>query len=332
MSLVSVIIPAYNGEAYLEKAIASIVAQTYTNYEIIVIDDGSTDKTPQIVEKLQLNYFSGVNSDRFFYLTQKNQGVAAARNKGLEVAKGKYIAFLDQDDFFLPYKLAEQVSLIENKPDLGLVNSGWNIVNQAGKTLSTIKPWHNLLQLDPAALIVWKPVFLGAMLFRHSWLKKTNGFDPKLEQTPDVELVLRLAAMGCQGEWVKQATVGYRQHSCNASKNTLLQAKELNEMLSEFFAQFDISSEIKALELESRYQSLVWSAWRLYETGHFKQMSHYLAQSFTYTDKYPTETVLHWIESFKKYAGEYGTILDINALCNSSEWQNLIRKYLFSPH
>ena len=100
-------------------------------------------------------------------------------------------------------------------------------------------------------------------------------------------------------------------------------------MLSEFFAQFDISSEIKALELESRYQSLVWSAWRLYETGHFKQMGHYLAKSFAYTDNYATETVLHWIESFKQYAGEYGTTLDIYTLCNSPEWQYLIKKYIF---
>ena len=254
MSLVSVIIPVYNGEAYLEKAIASIVAQTYTNYEIIAIDDGSTDNTRRVLAKY----------NNLIYLYQDNQGVAQARNKGLEVAKGEYIAFLDQDDFFLPHKLAKQVSLMEQKPDLGLVNSGWDIVNETGKTLSTVTPWLNLPTLNSAELIVWKPVFLGAMLFRNSWLKKTDGFNPHLEQTPDVELVLRLAAMGCRGDWVKEATVGYRQHQNNASNNTLLQAKELNQMLEKFFSQSNISPEVKALEAESRYQSLVWSAWRLY--------------------------------------------------------------------
>ena len=319
MKLVSVIIPAYNGEAYIEKAIASITAQTHTHYEIIVVDDGSTDHTSEIVSKYNT-----------IYLFQPNQGVAQARNKGLESAKGEYIAFLDQDDFFLPEKLALQVSLMERQPELGLVNSGWNIVNEAGVTLSTVQPWHNLPQLDPASIIVWKPVFLGAMLFRHSWLQKTTGFNPQLEQTPDVELVLRLAAMGCQGDWVKQATVGYRQHDRNASKNTLLQARELNQMLEEFFARSDLSSQIKALATASRYQSLVWSAWRLYASGHLSQMSDYLARSRDFSDRYTTELILHWIESFKKYAIEYGMTIDIAALCNSPAWQQLVRKCLFS--
>ncbi|VEP12654.1 Glycosyl transferase family 2 [Hyella patelloides LEGE 07179] len=324
MSLVSVIIPAYNGEFYIREAIASILAQTYTNYEIIIVDDGSTDNTRQVVEALKKDYKGSL-----IYIFQDNQGVAKARNKGLEAAKGKYIAFLDQDDFFLPYKLVEQVSFMEAKPDLGLVNSGWDIVNQAGKIISTVQPWHSLSQLNTTALIIWKPVFLGAMLFRYSWLQKTSGFDSQLEQTSDVELVLRLAVMGCQGDWVKQSTVGYRQHKHNASKNSLLQAKELNQMLEEFFARLNISSEIKALEAESRYQSLVWSAWRLYNTGYLAEMSHYLAQSCAYTDKYATEIVLDWIKYFKQYAAEYGTTINVNLLSNSSEWQQLIRKLLF---
>lgn len=319
MKLVSVIIPAYNGEAYIGKAIASIERQTYTNYEIIVVDDGSSDRTSEIVSKYHTTY-----------LFQNNQGVAQARNRGLEEAEGEYIAFFDQDDFFLPEKLIQQVSLMEQQPDLGLVNSGWNIVNQVGETLSTVQPWHNLPQLNPASLIVWKPVFLGAMLFRHSWLQKVGGFNSQLEQTPDVELVLRLAAMGCRGDWVKQATVGYRQHDRNASKNTLLQTQELNQMLEEFFLRSDLSSEIKALEAPSRYQSLVWSAWRLYESGHLSQMSHCLAHSRNFSDRYTTETILNWIESFKQYATEYGTTIDINTLCNSSQWQQLIKKCLFN--
>lgn len=317
MKLVSVIIPAYNGEAYIGDAIASIVAQTYTHYEIIVVDDGSTDRTAQIVSEYNT-----------IYLFQNNQGVAIARNRGLEEAKGDYIAFLDQDDFFLPEKLALQVSLMESQPDLGLVNSGWNIVNESGETLSTVKPWCNLPKLNPASLIVWKPVFLGAMLFRQSWLQNVGGFNPQLSQTPDVELVLRLAAMGCHGDWVERATVGYRQHDRNASKNTLLQTQELNQMLEEFFARSDISSDIKALAAQSRYQSLVWSAWRLYTSGHLSQMSNCLARSRAFSDRYPTELILHWIESFKQYAIEYGQTIDIDALCNSSQWQQLVRKCL----
>jgi glycosyltransferase involved in cell wall biosynthesis len=321
MSLVSVIVPTYNGEAYIQEAIASILAQTYTNYEIIVIDDGSTDDTGKIVK-------NQLYSDRLICLTQDNQGVATARNKGLAIAKGKYIAFLDQDDFFYPHKLTEQVSLMEKKPHLGLVNSGWDIANREGKILSTVQPWQNLPQLNPAAIIVWKPVFLGAMLFRDAWLQKTAGFNAQLEQTPDVELVLNLAALGCQGDWIKHSTVGYRQHDRNTSQNRILQAQELNQILEQFFSQSNITPEIKALETESRYQSLVWSAWRLYHTGNLTEMSYYLAQSVAYinNNKYATEILMDWIESFTKYAAEYGTKVDLNTLCNSSAWQKLVNQ------
>ena len=328
MSLVSVVIPAYNGAFYIETAIASLLQQTYTDWELIIVDDGSTDNTSEIVTEYIQTHLSLEQSDRFIYILQHNQGVAVARNRGLRAARGRYIAFLDQDDFFLPHKLELQVNLLEQNPKIGLANSGWHIVDLTGKILSTVKPWENLPDLNPSALIIWKPVFLGAMLFRHSWLQKISSFNSQLEQTSDVELVLRLAAMDCQGGWIRQATVGYRQHENNVSRNTSAQAKELNQMLEQFFAREDIPPKIKALEAESRYQSLVWSAWRLYQTGHLKEMSHYLYQSRLYSDRYLTETILHWIKSFKQYATEYGTIIDVNALSNSLEWQQLIRKLL----
>ena len=316
MSLVSVIVPAYNGEAYIQQAIASIVAQTYGNYEIIVVDDGSTDSTKQIVTQYPIQY-----------LWQSNQGVAQARNRGLEVAAGKYIAFLDQDDWFLPHKLAFQVGLMEQHSHIGIVNSGWQIVNSEGMLQAEVQPWKHLKTLAPADLIVWKPVFLGAMLFRRSWLQKISGFDPHLQQTPDVELCLRLAAQGCEGKWLQQATVAYRQHQSNASKDTPLQAAELNQMLARFFAS-SVPPQVKALEADSRYQSLVWSAWRLYDTGHLDLMQQYLIKSLEYSDRPLTDIMLQWIRSFSQYASEYGKTLDIRSLTNSPQWQKLLQHLL----
>jgi len=88
---ISVIIPAYNGSLYIRPAIASVLHQTYRDWELIVVDDGSTDNTRQIVQQYE---------DKLRYLYQENQGVAAARNRGILEAKGELIAFLDQDDFF----------------------------------------------------------------------------------------------------------------------------------------------------------------------------------------------------------------------------------------
>ncbi len=316
---VSVIIPAYNGAVYIGKAIESVLTQDYDNYEILIIDDGSQDNTKEVVSKYE---------NQVKYIYQENQGVAQARNRGLEIATGDYIAFLDQDDFFLPHKLSSQVTILDKDSAIGLVNSGWEIVNREGIKLAAVEPWYNLPELDLESLIIWKPVFLGAMLFRRSWLDRCDKFDTTLEQTPDVDLVLRLAGIGCPATWVKQSTVAYRQHEKNASKNTSLQAQELDLILGRFFNNSDLTPRVKALEAESRYQSLVWSAWRLYDTGNLPEMTNYLAKSLKYSKKYPTETVIHWIESFNQYASEYGDRIDISRLCTSPEWRTLIQKYV----
>lgn len=320
MIRVSVIIPAYNGDRYISEAIDSVLAQTYSEYEIIVVDDGSTDRTPEIVRQY---------GDRVNYLSQTNQGVAASRNLGLAAARGKYIAFLDQDDLFLAHKLSTQVALLEGNATLGIVNSGWQIVDERGEVKAAVQPWEQIPQLNCANLVIWKPVFLGAMLFRRSWLERSQGFDISLTQTPDVDLVMRLAMMGCPAAWVEQTTVKYRQHDANASKDTLLQAKELNDITMRFFARPNLPPELKTLEAESRYQSLIWSAWRLHQTEHLSQMSSYLYQSQSYSQKYPTEMILSWIQSFKDYSAEYGDEFDVAALTASSQWQSLIHRCLF---
>ncbi|MEM8675885.1 MAG: glycosyltransferase family A protein [Cyanobacteria bacterium P01_G01_bin.67] len=320
MVKVSVIIPAYNGDRYLAAAIDSVLEQNFQNYEIIVVDDGSTDNTPQIAQQ----YGNAIQ-----YLSQVNQGVAASRNLGLATARGEYIAFLDQDDVFLPHKLSSQVDLLERDPNLGMVNSGWQITNEQGELQAAVEPWKQIPDLTAVNIIIWKPVFLGAILLRHSWLDRVAGFDTTLEQTPDVDLVMRLAMIGCPAAWIEQTTVQYRQHEANASKNTLLQTQELNQITASFFAQSDLPSELKVLESESRYQSLVWSAWRLHQTGYLSEMSNYLYESQAYSQKYPTEIVLSWIESFKNYSAEYGKEFDIAALIGSSEWQSLLKKCVF---
>jgi teichuronic acid biosynthesis glycosyltransferase TuaG len=109
--LISVIMPAYNSERYIAAALDSILAQTYTNWETIVVDDGSRDGTAEIVKSYV------VKDARIKYVFQENQRMAAARNKALSIAQGKYIAFLDNDDLFVPEKLVTQVAFMESHPE-----------------------------------------------------------------------------------------------------------------------------------------------------------------------------------------------------------------------
>jgi glycosyltransferase involved in cell wall biosynthesis len=313
--LVSVIIPVYNGDRYISQAIESVLEQTYTNYEVIIIDDGSTDNTRNCLE---LHW----HKIRYFY--QDNQGVAAARNRGISESKGKLIAFLDQDDFFLPDKLESQVACWQANPALGIVNSGWRIVDLEGKAIADLSLWQHLPHLDLEAWMVWKPVFLGAMLFEREWLAKVGGFDTSLNQAPDVDLVLRLVVAGCQSAWVERSTVCYRQHELNASRDVLTQARELEIVLDRLFRYSGLTDEIRLLESRSHYQSLAWSAAKLYHHGYESDMVNYLEKSTIYSPYHFTEMVLDWLNQFRSYALEYGHELDVYALCNSKGWTQLM--------
>lgn len=320
---VSAIIPVYNGSRYIGQAIESVLSQTYSNYEIIVVNDGSTDNSYSVIQQ----YLPQVR-----YVAQSNQGVAAARNHGLKLAKGELIAFLDQDDFFFPDKLSAQVSCLMEQPDLGFVIGGWAIVNDRGATVAAVQPWLGLPRLDLPAILVWKPVFLGAMLFRRSFLELVEGFDPSLSQTPDVDLVLRLALKGGYGDWVRQVIVGYRQHERNASLNSLQQAEELEFILDRFFAQPLLAPNILTLRDESRYQSYVWSAFRLYHHGYLAKMADYLAKSLSFKRAAPTEIVFNWLEMFQTYSQEYGSDFDVYSLSNSKEWKQLIEQCIMKTN
>ncbi len=316
-SLVSVIIPSYNGDRFIAEAVDSILRQTYPNIELIVVDDESSDRTFQILQTY---------GDRIMLIRQVNQGVAAARNRGLQEAKGSYIAFLDQDDTYQADKIKHQIACFEDNSDLGCVNSGWNIVEENGHILSSVKPWHGIPDLDLAAWIIWKPVFLGAMLFHRGWLEKIGGFDVTLQQTSDVDLALRLAIATCPSTWLKQVTVNYRQHSHNASHNVHQQAHELETVLSKIFSCPDLPQHIRILEHPSRYQTLVWCAWRFYHYGFFQEMADYLGRSLHSKAQQKTLALLDWIECFQRYEAEYGQELNCYELSQTPQWRQLVKE------
>lgn len=127
--IVSIIMPSYNSEDFLEKAIQSVVDQTYTNWELLVIDDGSKDRSLAIAEE-----FAKKDTRVKMIRNEENLGIAKTRNKGIQLAKGKYIAFLDSDDSWEVQKLAVQVAVMEEK-QLDFTCSSYNVVNEAGEFL-----------------------------------------------------------------------------------------------------------------------------------------------------------------------------------------------------
>jgi glycosyltransferase involved in cell wall biosynthesis len=311
---VSVIIPVYNGEKYLDRAIDSVLEQTYANYEIIAIDDGSTDRTSKILETY---------SSKIRYCYRDNQGVAATRNYGIEIAEGELIAFLDADDFFFPDKLAKQVDCFQENPDLGMVICGWQLVDAAGNKISDVELWRYSPQLDLATAVLYKPARPSATMLRRDWCRQVNGFDISLARAEDLDFLLRLLSQNCPALWLREVQVGYRQHfgSLMTGGKALLTDTEI--VMERFFALPDLPLEVKQLESREKYERLVWLACRMYYDGYPEQMQECLQTALEYSDKSPQLTVYSWIDRFKNYALEYGYQFDVYALVNSVNWRTV---------
>lgn len=323
MPIVSVIIPAYNGDRFIAEAIQSVLMQTFTDWDLVIVDDGSTDQTGAIARQYAAQY-----SNQIRYVTQENRGIAAARNRGVQETTGELVAFLDQDDVFLSTKLALQVAVLNERPHLGIVHSGWQTVDAQGQPIANVEPWNESLTLDVPQWLEWKPIFLGAMLFRRSLLESVGGFRTQWQQTDDVDLVLRMVRQGCQAMWVPQVTVQYRQHEANTSRKVHQQVAELEQVLVEFFQSIEGQTEFEKWEERSRFQSLVWSAWQLHRYGYIDDALYCLERSLDYTPFLKSETILTWIERYSIYSSECGISLDVNQIISSQLWKPLIQKAL----
>lgn len=181
---ISVVIPTYNKAQSLKKAIESVLNQTYQNLEVIVIDDGSTDETKEVVKSFK--------DPRIIYFWKKNKGPASARNMGIKRAKGKYIAFLDSDDLWLKEKLEKQIDFMERNPETGLLGTGCYEVTDKGKAIGKkIFPRKNkVLQKD---LIKYNPFIQSSIMTKREVFDKVGLYDEKFRESEDYELWLRLA-------------------------------------------------------------------------------------------------------------------------------------------
>jgi glycosyltransferase involved in cell wall biosynthesis len=185
-SLVSVIMPVYNGEAYLKEAIDSILGQTYDNFEFIIINDGSTDKTAAIIQEY--------NDVRIRYYEQANQGLAATLNRCIELSKGKYLARQDSDDVSFPERFARQIAFLDDNPDYAILGTWAEIWIEKRKTKRTHKhPSDDLiLKFD---LLFNNPFVHSSMMIRRSVLDETGVYstDPSRQPPEDYELWSRVA-------------------------------------------------------------------------------------------------------------------------------------------
>ena len=314
--LVSVIIPAFNSADYIEEAIESVLSQTFQDFEIVIVDDGSTDTTSDILSRY---------ADCTRLVSQKNRGVAAARNAGVENARGKFISFLDADDTFFPEKLAKQVELFEQSPSLGMVICGWQLVTTSGESISLAKPWEYRPLLDLETAVLFKPARPSATMLRKKWFERVGGFNTELSSAEDLDLLLRLMIAGCKAAWLPAVMARYRQSASSLMKQGEALLQNTEQVMTHFFERANLPVEIQRLQWQERYQSWNWLAAKMYFEKQLTLMGRCLKRSLQYVGQERPAAVFDWFRAFESYADEYGYRLNSYAVTSCREWQEAVR-------
>ena len=210
--LVSVIIPSYNSARFLADAVISVFAQTYSPLECIVIDDGSTDNTGQILQQLVIRY------PHLKTATKRNGGPSSARNLGMRLSSGHLVSFLDADDVLLPGKIERQINFLETHPDVGLVYGDYMVVteNLHPLALFTAEMPRNLQPLDALCYRNWFNPLVP--LIRRSVIATVGDFDEELAVAEDWDYWIRCAKVTRMSHQ-PGAVAMYRQHRDQVHRN-----------------------------------------------------------------------------------------------------------------
>ena len=186
--LITVIIPAFKAGNYIKETIQGVLDQTHTNFELIIVDDGSPDDQAEVIIPL------AKEDDRIQYIKQKNAGVSSARNHGYRLSKGDYLAFLDADDIWLPNNLEKKLAKFANDSAVGLVHSDMAIMDGNSKLTGEIKSGKEGAILDD--LLAWNGTCIptpSSILVKREVLEKVGGFDLELSNAADQEFFFRVA-------------------------------------------------------------------------------------------------------------------------------------------
>jgi glycosyltransferase involved in cell wall biosynthesis len=217
---ITVILPAYNAQRFIESAVQSILDQTFTDFELVVIDDGSTDQTLPILQKL-----AGKDS-RINLITRPNTGYVIALNEGLAKAGGEFIARMDADDLCLPTRFEKQIAYLRDNPDCVLIGTNVAQMDQSGALIGPMPDiafGHDMI--NQALLRRGWPIVHPSVLMRASAIKAVGGYVNELCPNEDHDLFLKLGEVG-RLENLPEILVQYRKHDASesAKKTEITQA------------------------------------------------------------------------------------------------------------
>ncbi|WNZ25178.1 glycosyltransferase [Leptolyngbya sp. NK1-12] len=222
MPLVSVLLPVYNAERYLGPAIESILTQTFTDFELLITDDGSSDRSLEILQSY------AAQDTRIRLLSRENKGLIYTLNEMLEQANGEFLARMDADDIATPDRLALQVQFLRQHPEVVCVGGAFDLIDPQGRTVQWIPmPEHND-EIQQMLLIGRTIINHPCALMRRSALQQIGGYDPDMKTVEDLDMLLRLGEIG-QLANLPDVVLKYRFHPNSVSAQNILFQSQMAE-------------------------------------------------------------------------------------------------------
>lgn len=239
MPLVSIVIPAYNHASYLRESIESVLSQDYPNIELIVIDDGSTDETAEVLKEY---------GAKFYWETQQNSGQASTLNKGWSMARGEILAYLSADDILLSDAVGISVRHLIKYPAAALVYCDFQLIDPESKVIRNVSaPDYSYQEMVTKFICAPGP---GAF-FRRRVFEQAGGWDTQFRQSPDYEYWLRLGLFG-EFEHIKERLAGFRVHDGSQSfaQTTVERAEEPLRIMEKYFGLESLPAHILIMKSE----------------------------------------------------------------------------------
>lgn len=248
---VSVIIPCYNHEQYIQACIQSIIGQTYPDIELIIIDDGSKDRSVEKIRELEAQCRQ--RFVRYRFLHRANRGLSATLNEALALSSGTYVCFIASDDLMYPEKTTQQAAYLERHPDVAAVFGHVDLIDESGRITGELLAGQT--EYSFSEILTSRHCYLApTQMYRRSLFEAVGGFDEQVK-IEDWDLLLRISRNGSRMANLPAKLCQYRQHGHNISKNWLLMYEEKKKILHKYpsdphFREGCLINELERLNAE----------------------------------------------------------------------------------
>jgi glycosyltransferase involved in cell wall biosynthesis len=223
---VSVLLPVYNAQGYVAEAVESILAQTFDDFELLIVNDGSTDRSPRILRQFERR------DRRIRLVSRENRGLVAALNEMIAMARGEFLARMDTDDVSLPGRLALQVAYLRDHPDVVAVGGAVHLIDEAGRFLDEAHPAMDHDQIQEQALMGRCALNHPSVTMRRDAVVAVGGYRPEMRRLEDLDLWLRLGEVG-RIVSLPDVVLKYRQHDQSLCEKYIDEQAEYAKLASD---------------------------------------------------------------------------------------------------